>query len=731
MQSDHPSHNLRIGIDIGGTFTDFVIFNAASGDIETFKIPSTPDDPSKAVLTGLKRVREQSSPQVEQSWHIIHGSTVATNALLERKGARTALITTSGFKDVLQIGRQNRPELYNFWSAPVEPLVPTDRRLEITERVDSAGNILLAADPDEIDQVVTQLREWRFEPDADPLISPSPKVQSTIESVAVVFLFSFANPDHEQLVAAKLRQAGFFVSVSSEIIPEYREYERTSTTVVNAYVSPVLDRYLENLEAALKNPQTQSQIPDSTLQIMQSNGGCISVSEARRSGVRCILSGPAGGVVGCQYIGEMIGRSGTTEDKPSTSDRVPRSNLKLLTFDMGGTSTDVALIKGEPQISTEAQVGGHPINIPLLDIHTIGAGGGSIAFADAGGVIRVGPESAGADPGPACYGRALEPNAKTLLSNLKATVTDANLFLGRIPPNDFLGGEMPLYPDLAQTALESLGEELGLTPIETALGIIEIANAHMVRALRVISVERGYDPQEFSLLSFGGAGGLHAVDLARQLRIPQVLIPPYASTLSAFGMLAADVVKDYTQTVMLPGSTSVTAVRQELAVLIARGQDQIQSEGFAPEDILIEQFLDMRYKGQSFELTIPFSADFGDQFHQVHQQTYGYHRPGAALEIVNVRVRAAGDVTPPAISAQPLVSADPNVALIDYKPVIFSSGTQSIPFYRGENLKPGCHIMGPAIIVRNDTTILMDANTSGQMDAYKNLVITLSLPQRG
>jgi N-methylhydantoinase A len=411
---------MRIGIDIGGTFTDFVVFDPNSGEIRTFKLPSTPGNPAEAVLTGLNVISFQFSDLSHQEndhrqqntgcWSIIHGSTVATNALLERKGARTALITTAGFKDVLQIGRQNRPELYNFESEPVHPLVPGDLRLEIDERVSSQGEILKTLDGAQVDELITLL------------INDKPLLPVT--SVAVVFLFSFVNPEHEAFVSDKLRKAGFFVSASHEILPEYREYERTSTTVVNAYVSPILDRYLETLETALsEGTQLEKTVADliavesadegeektgnsgihhqqSTIQIMQSNGGCISVSEARQSGVRCVLSGPAGGVVGSHYVGQQA--------LSSFDHKTPTTNLKLLTFDMGGTSTDVSLIDGEPKITSEADVGGHPIRVPILDIHTIGAGGGSIAFMDAGGVIRVGPESAGADPGPACYGRTMD-----------------------------------------------------------------------------------------------------------------------------------------------------------------------------------------------------------------------------------------------------------------------------------------------------------------------------------
>jgi len=732
-----PDTQLRIGIDIGGTFTDFVIFDPSSGGIETFKLPSTPHDPAEAVLSGLERIGERLSIDSRQSsvdsgqwtvsserWHIIHGSTVATNALLERKGARTALITTRGFKDVLQIRRQNRPALYDFAASPTPPLIPADLRLEVDERVDYRGEALIPLREEQLDQVFAQLEGPQTADNRPP--SAVRGQPSAVESVAVCLLFSFANSAHEQRIAEKLRAAGFFVSASHEILPEYREYERASTTAVNAYVSPVLESYLTKLEKSLtaysQYPISNIKLPTSKLQIMQSNGGSISVGEAKNSAARCILSGPAGGVVGCQYLGELL----------ESNLQSPTSNLQFLTFDMGGTSTDVSLIAGEPRITTEAEVGGHPIAIPLLDIHTIGAAGGSIAYLDAGGALRVGPQSAGAEPGPACYGktgdRGREMGGLVLLSSaprLLATVTDANLLLGRIPPDDFLGGAMPLYPELAEEALRCVGEELGLSPIETALGVIEIANAHMERALRVISVERGHDPRDFTLLSFGGAGGLHAADLAQRLHIPTVLISPYAATLSAFGMLAADVVKDYTQTVMLPGHCSTEEISNRFAPLLQKGWGNLLEEGIGEENIVLQRTLDMRYRGQSYELNIPFGEDFIAAFHRTHRQTYGYDRAGGEIEIVNLRVRAIGQVPSPKIAQRTMGSADASGALIACRPVTFTDGVGDIPFYRGELLQPGDQIPGPAIVVRDDTTILINVGDAASVDPYLNLVLDI------
>jgi len=508
MEENH--HNLlRVGIDIGGTFTDFVVYHPHTGGIDTFKVLSTPGDPAEAVLKGLADLERQV--KFTSAVAIIHGSTVATNALLERKGARTALVATRGFRDVLQIGRQNRPSLYDFNADPPEPLVSVDERLEVNERVDHTGRVLQPLDPTNLNSLISDLSS------------------SNIESVAVCLLFSFLHPEHEKLIAEKLRSAGYFVSASHEILPEYREYERTSTTVVNAYVSPVMDRYLSHLENALSSGDDSPH-----LRVMQSNGGVISLEDARKNGVRCILSGPAGGLVGARYYGALA-QFNLEEHQPGTNS----SGIRLITFDMGGTSTDVSLIENEPRLTSESVVGGCPIRVPVLDIHTIGAGGGSIASVDLGGALRVGPQSAGADPGPACYGRGDLP-----------TVTDANLVLGRLAPEFFLGGQMRLDAARAEGSLRRIGKELGFGSkgaVQAALGVVEIANAHMERALRVISVERGHDPRDFTLLSFGGAGSLHAADLARRLGIPFVLVPPLASTLSAFGMLAADVVKDYSQ----------------------------------------------------------------------------------------------------------------------------------------------------------------------------------------
>ena len=664
---------LRIGIDIGGTFTDFVVYEPEDGSISTFKLLSDNTNPANTVILGLKKVLSDNPAQ------IIHGSTVATNALLERKGARTALITTYGFRDILQIGRQNRPNLYDWFIASPPVLVPTDLRFEVDERIDSHGVVITPLDIEQIEEISKNLN------------------QKNIESIAVCLLFSFLYPRHEQMIVASLRNKGYFVSSSSEILPEYREFERTSTTVVNAYVSPILDRYITILQKSL---------PDSKLQIMQSNGGMISLSEAKQNGARCILSGPAGGVIGAQNISQSI----TANEVGSIS--APK--VKIITFDMGGTSTDVSLINGQPTLSTDAIVGGCPIHLPLLDIHTIGAGGGSIAYVDTGGSLRVGPQSAGSDPGPACYGKGELP-----------TVTDANLVLGCILPDYFLGGQMHIYPERAHSAISKLGKILNLTPVQAAYGVIDVVNIQMERALRVISVERGFDPREFSLFSFGGAGGLHAVALARHLGIPKVIISKFASTLSAFGMLASNVIKDYVQTVMLPGIITFNQLNKYFSPVVKRGKHDLKNQGISEGQIEIQRSLDVRYLGQSYELSIPYSINFVEAFHETHARTYGYTYSDKPMEIVNIRVRAIGKV--PSIYLRQVSSQ-----FVNTKPPIGNNiqvemreGTETIPMYIYGQLLPGNRFEGPALIVSTDTTIFVNHRDIITVDKYLNLLIDI------
>lgn len=667
-QSDQ---NVWVGIDIGGTFTDFVIFSSSDQSLKRFKIPSTPADPAQAVLQGLSQLPQHLSR------HIVHGSTVATNAILERKGARAALITTEGFQDILQIGRQDRPALYDLFPAIPDPLVPREWCLEMSERLDVEGNVVNPLGKAGLEPIVEYLK------------------RHAIQSVAVSFLFSFVNPSHERWVTERLREEGFFVTASSELLPEFREYERTSTTVVNAYVSPILDAYLGRLEQEM-NP--------AEFHILQSNGGRISVAQARGHGVRSILSGPAGGVVGARYLAGLAGFS------------------RLLTFDMGGTSTDVALVNGGVQVTTEAEVGGCPIRVPVIDIHTVGSGGGSLATVDAGGNLRVGPQSAGADPGPVCYGQG----------GTIPTVTDAHVVLGRLPVDGFLGGHMKLNVEAAQLAFDALGKQIAISPFSgldkrqtLALGMIQIADAHMERALRVISVERGEDPREMVLVSFGGAGGLHACALARALGVPKVLVSPMAATLSALGMLAADVQLDYVQTVMLPGDTQFEIIEQHMRELVCRGEEDLKREGVLPEQATLTRSLDVRYVGQSFELEVPLTPEFRKEYDRLHQERYGYGQQESAIEIVNVRVRAIGLVVPPTLSTQPPGPANPHAAKREERPVVMPAGIQPVPHYQGNQLRPGHEVPGPAILIMDDTTVYLGPGDHAEIDVYSNILIDI------
>ncbi len=664
---------MRISVDIGGTFTDFVVVDDARNAVHTYKVLSTPEDPARAVLEGLSRLDPADPPSV------VHGSTVATNALLERKGARTAFVTTRGFRDLLTIGRQTRSEIYDLFADRAEPLVPRDACFEVTERVDHHGHLSVPLQDAELGYLVDGLRA------------------AEVESVAVCLLFSFLHPEHEARVAAALEEAGFLVSLSSEILPEHREYERASTTAVNAYVTPVLDRYLGRLEREKIGGD---------LRVMQSNGGSIRCDEARRHGVRTILSGPAGGVVGAVHVS----KTGGFED--------------VISFDMGGTSTDVSLARGGPQVTAEAEIDGLPIRVPVIDIHTIGSGGGSIAFVDAGGALRVGPRSAGARPGPACYG----------LGGMLPTVTDANVVLGRLPADQFLGGDMPLDVAAADAALSELAAQAGLRPEGglsggqvAALGIVEVVNAHMERAVRVISVGRGHDPADFVFVSFGGAGGLHACELARGLGMRHALVPRGASTLSALGMLVADVVRDTVQTVMLRGETPYGEVEEAFGPLVNRGQRDVREEGVADDRITIERELDMRYRGQSYELTVPFGPGSVDAFHAAHRGRYGHAEVSSPVEIVNLRVRAIGATSSVPMDRPPPGTEVLSAARIGSMGAVVcrgeSGGVSNVDLYDGQRLRPGHEISGPAVIVQPDTTVFFTAADVARIDEYGNVLI--------
>jgi N-methylhydantoinase A len=648
---------LRIGIDTGGTFTDFIVIR--DGKVEMFKELSTPHSPEEAIMKGISRV---GAPAPE----VIHGSTVATNALLERKGAKTALITTEGFEDVLVIGRQTRRELYNIFVTRPAPLVSDTLRFGVPERVLYDGSIETTLDLAALRTVISKLR-----------------LENT-ESVAVSLLYSFANPAHERAIRGELEPLAIPVSLSSEVLPEYREYERTSTTVINAYLAPLMSQYLRRL---------RDRLAKSELRVMQSNGGAVRGETAAAEPVRTILSGPAGGVVGGFHIGSACGYE------------------NIITFDMGGTSTDVALCEGSITVTHESQVDGMPVGIPMMDIHTVGAGGGSIAHLDPGGALRVGPESAGAEPGPICYGKGE-----------RLTVTDANVLLGRLLPRFFLGGSMPLMIDRIEPALRNAEwTQQWKNREELAQGVIDVVNNNMEQAIRLISVERGYDPHDFVLFCFGGAGGLHAVSLAQSLGIPRVVVPQYPGALSALGLLLADARKDYSRTLLIDASDASKKLKTSFTELHRLGNVELRGEGFKSRDIRVLDFVDLRYRGQSYELTIPFTAKFVTDFHKTHERRYGYANPDKNVEIVNARSTFLGRVEKPKLRTSPRTRRKPD--LLQYSPVWIGGKKVRTAIYDRDVLANGQEIKGPAIIGEYSSTTLVPPGFVCRVDSFLNLVI--------
>jgi N-methylhydantoinase A len=655
-----------VGVDIGGTFTDFIV--AGPDGLRLHKVPSTPGDPARAFVQGLAEMG------IVAPSRLIHGTTVATNALLERKGATTAFVTTAGFQDLLEIGRQTRQGLYALTPTKARPLVPRDRCFEVPERVDGRGDVLVPLDGNRAAEALDAARA------------------AGAESVAVVFLFAFANPAHERRVGELAVERDLFVSLSSEILPEYREYERASTTVVNAYVSPVMSRYLSRLAKGLPEAARAQ------LQVMQSNGGILSPAAAGREAVRTILSGPAGGVVGAARVAAAAGFR------------------RLVTFDMGGTSTDVAYVDtaapgGALPAAQDGEIDGLPVRVPMLGIHTVGAGGGSIARIDAGGGLRVGPESAGAVPGPAAYG-----------VGDAVTVTDANLRLGRLDPAAFLGGRMALDVERSARLLGVLAARLGLSPEAAAEGIVRVTNAQMARALRRVTLERGHDPRECCLVAFGGGGPLHACALAEQTGMRAVLVPRYPGALSALGLLLADVEREHSRTVMQGAEALAQETLDALFTpLEVAALEQMRAEGVLDGDVLLERWLAMRYRGQSYEIVVPAAADPAAAFHAAHRDAYGYADPAAPVELVHVRLRARGRVPHPDLPrARP--EPTPPLEASRHRPVYLSDWIDT-PVFTRDALRPGVAFAGPALVVQEDSTTLVPPGWHARVDAGFNLLL--------
>src|SRR4051812_28272003 len=676
------SQPLRIAIDTGGTFTDCVWIDRASHELRMLKVFSTPADPSQAIVKAIESITR------EQHFILLHGTTVGTNTLLERKGARTALVTTAGFEDAIEIGRQARPKLYDFFFDRTEPLVPKDLRFGIQERTAADGQILTKPTTKDLHAL------------ADAVESSKP------ESVAISLLFSFANSKNEAAVAESLRALGVPLSVSHQILPEFREYERTSTVVINAYLQPVMRRYLQNLEQGVsasgaRLPAKGGPHSRSKIFVMQSSGGITALATAAREPVRTVLSGPAGGVVGATASARRSGFE------------------NIIAFDMGGTSTDVALVEGDIKTASDAQIAGLPISVPMLDIHTVGAGGGSLARFDAAGVLRVGPESAGADPGPICYGRGMQP-----------TVTDANLLLGRLQAMKFLGGEFTL--DLERTqrlTREWLKKQRSTLTIEKfAAGVVRVVNATMEKAIRVVSIERGRDPRQFALVAFGGAGGLHACALAESLSIPYVIIPAFPGALSALGILWSDVVKDYSPTILRRVSREIPTakLKQEFAAL-----ERTAAKDFAGEhwdgSPRYARTVDLRYRGQGYELNLPLTKNILREFEQEHHRRYGYTHANREIEIVTLRLRAVLKSSRAHARAHAVRAARGTSCrtATSEASVLFDSRRVKAKIYAREALASRKTFRGPAVVTEYSATTVVPPGKKFRVDAAANLIIAL------
>lgn len=673
---------LRIAIDTGGTFTDCVWIDN-TGTVQMLKVFSTPADPSQAIVEALRQIAH-TGPLV-----LLHGTTVGTNTLLERKGARTALVTTAGFEDAIEIGRQSRRKLYDLFFDRVPPLVSSDFRFGIEERTGSDRKILMSASSAQLELLTSQLSAARP------------------ESIAISLLFSFANPTNELAVADALRKLGIPLSVSHQILPEFREYERTSTVVVNAYLQPVMSNYLGSLERRVASAGATSQSP--RIFVMQSSGGITALSAAAREPVRTVLSGPAGGVVGAAASARRSGFE------------------RIIAFDMGGTSTDVSLVEGAIAAASQAEVAGLPIGVPVLDIHTVGAGGGSLARFDAAGVLRVGPESAGADPGPICYGRGTHP-----------TVTDANLLLRRLHPERFLGGDFAL--DLERTrriTREWLKKQQSTLTLEKfAGGVIRVINSTMEKAIRVVSIERGRDPREFALVAFGGAGGLHACALAESLSIPNVVVPALPGALSALGILVSDVIKDHSQTVLwrVAGKLPADKLSREFSTLKKRAAKDFREEGWSGK-VLSEPSVDVRYRGQGYELNLPLNPHLLADFEREHKRRYGYAHHNREIELVTLRLRSRLRSGAPRFrfghDGGSQASAGETSRQAARKTSVRFDGRKAVSrICARDELKLASRYRGPAIITEYSATTVVLPNWAFHIDRAKNLIIS-QLLRRG
>ncbi|MDB5925292.1 MAG: hypothetical protein JWN13_4228 [Betaproteobacteria bacterium] len=675
-----------VGIDTGGTFTDLVAVELERGRYHYHKVPTTTADPAQGILDGIAELLDQNALDRSDIKFLVLGTTLATNAVLEGKWAATGLLTTAGFRDVLELARQRRPHYFNLDIPKPMPPAARDCRLEVQGRIAHDGAEVTPLSESDIRRAIEVLKEKK------------------VEAVAICFLHAYANPQHEERARELVQQLWpeVYLCTSSDVLAEFREFERFATATVNASLMPVMDRYLQRFENGVADLGIR-QAP----RVMQSNGGAVSPGAVRKVPVNTFFSGPAGGVIGSVGLGEQLG--------------LPN----LITFDMGGTSTDVCLIRdGEPAKKSERAMGGFPVRTRTLDIHTIGAGGGSIAWVDAGGLLKVGPQSAGANPGPAAYGRG----------GTKSTVTDANVVLGRLNPKTLLGGRMAMHPEQAHAVIDELAENLGVDKIKAAAGVLEIINVNMMGAVRVISVEQGEDPRDFTLVAFGGAGPLHAADVARNMGMRKVLVPPRPGLLSAIGLLHADVRGDFSLTRLVRADAAgLKSLNDGFRTLGKRGAQWLKGEG--EERGAFQWFIDLRYFGQNFELIIELKSERLDErslakliesFHRRHKDYYGYDMRSQPIEIVNARLVVTGKRRATPQERVKLVRGALKQALIEKRKVWFpQTGFVPTPVYDRDRLCADCRITGPAIIEQMDTTTIVPPKAKLKQDRHGYLHMEL------
>lgn len=678
-----------LGVDVGGTFTDFSLYNTDTKEIQNFKRSSTPDDPSRAIVSGIIQILEECGIAPEEVAFLGHGTTVATNALIEKKGARTGLITTYGFKDLMEIGNQKRPSLYNLLKDKPESLIVPGCKCEVRERILHDGTVKLPLNEEDVRNAVAYLKEQK------------------VDSIAVCTLFSFINPVHEkrikEIISEEFTEA--YVTISSELVNEFREYPRLSTAVLNSYLGPVMKKYVRNFENSVREVGIETKP-----YVTQSNGSIISIAETVDYPIKTAVSGPSAGAVGASYLSGLSGEH------------------KIITFDMGGTSADISLIQnGKLQVSYDRYVEGYPARVPMIDIITVGAGGGSIAKIDEGGAMKVGPRSAGAVPGPACYMRGGE----------EPTVTDANIMLGKLNRYKILGGKMDVDRSLAEAAIEKrICSNSSLDAMDAAAGIISVVNSNMVRAIRGVSIERGYDPREFILMAFGGAGPLHACEVAAELGISKVLLPGSPGTLCSLGLLMADTRFDLSRSrIMIANRENLKEIRHIFSILMEEGDQLLENEGVPADMRKYVYSLDCRYENQNYEISMEISdgqmdekilAELIEGFHAEHNNSYGYFDRNKSIQLVNYRLGAIGIIDKPTIPGSETLLEDQEIPVTEVRKVRYEGVSEFVDtrIIQRDKLKSGSIVEGPAIIEQMDSTCVIPPDWKAYNDRYGNLIVT-------